>query len=570
MLTKLGKKLANVSLRTMVVTLVVLILLLFGIAQLVLIKTIDSNAVAARQAYVEDRAEQLRAQTELLVDNITSTANELAFNSIVLKFVEANRMREKLLAYNRIQVLLESVDMANPSIENAFLTDFDNVHFGNTETQSFTLKKNLVLYMKDHGWPNSQIHLLLESNHQRRLVSITPSLTFEGKRLYIVISYVLDNINTLLKMTADSERSKLLDREGALIFSYGQAEVPTTVNVINARSRNTRLGWHWEVTDTSTGVGQINQVTLRFVLALDAVLAGALLLFLILHDRAVIRPIAHLIRFLDSNTDGQGKTRLNMASGNEIGHIAQEIDHMLDGMERANTAAWNAQQNVYDLKIARQQARFNALQSQINPHFLYNTLECVCGIAVAHGVEEILDICTSMADIFRYSIKGSEYVRLKDELGIIQEYMSIMQIRQNNRYQVEINVPEEALEMLIPRMILQPVVENAVFHGLERIYHTPRLRVDARLKNEGIELMVCDNGVGMSDDALSALRVALKHAPEEGASDMADKDSIGLVNINDRIRLTCGEEYGLRIESKEGKGTSVMILLPYMNNMNKD
>ena len=564
---RIDRMMANTGLRTMVVVLVVLVLVCFGIAQFALTSTIYSNAMAARQTYVEDRAEQLRVQTDLLVENITSIGKELAFNALVLKYVDADRMNEKLIAYNGIQVLLEAVAMSNPSIQTVFLTDFDHVHFGNTETFSFALKRRVVSWMDGHGWPAAQVNLSLEESGDRTLVCVTPSFERNKKQLYVVIAYDLAGIETLLDMTDGDESSVLVDQGGERLFSRGPADGAARDGGIRAVSHATLLNWHWEVTDASLSAGPRNQVTMRFVLALDAVLAGMLLLFLVLHDRTVIRPIARVTRFLDQNADGQNKARLNMRSQNEIGRIAQEIDRMLDGVERANAAAWSAQQNVYALKIARQQARFNALQSQINPHFLYNTLECVRGIAMAHGMDDILDICTFMADMFRYSIKGGEFVRLREELEIVHEYMGIMQIRQNNRYHVEIDVPEAAMDARIPRMTLQPVVENAVFHGLERTYLSPSLTVSARLCDEGIELKVRDNGVGISAEALQKLQAELKHAPEDGSAATADKDSIGLVNINDRIRLSCGERYGLRIESTEGKGTTVTIVLPDMNTM---
>ena len=560
---KLRWRLSNVSLRTMMLAVVVLVLVFFVTAQIIMTATINHNEAAAQQESVRNRAEHLRAQTDLFIENITQTGKELAFNSLVLKYIDSSRIRETLRAYNRVQVLLEAVSLSNPGIKCVFLTDFDSVHFGSTTTESFALQRELGERFQREGWPSEPQNLSLEQpGGGRDLVLVTPSLNNHGAPLYAVISYQLDMVGALLEMAGDSENCMLMDEEGRTIMAHCPLGDGRGAEV-RAQSRPTARGWHWLVTRPASGTGQFSRTTERLLLAMDGVLIAALLLFLALHERTVIRPIGQLMAFLDKNADGRSGERLNMTGDNEISRIAQEIDRMLDGMERAYGEAWEAQQSVYALKIAQQQARFNALQSQINPHFLYNTLECVRGIAMAHGIEEILDICASMADIFRYSIKGGEYVRLREEIDIVREYMGIMQIRQNNRYRFSMTPPEETLDMFIPRMILQPVVENAVFHGLERAYREPELTVSARVHEDRLELTARDNGVGMPADTLATLKGALQRQPDTAAN-LTDKGSIGLVNINDRIRLTCGLQYGLHIESVEGEGTTVTILLPIM------
>lgn len=579
MRTRIGDVFADMRLRTLMTLLVLLLLIFFGVAQGVFLGTINRNAYSAKQAYVQNRADQMRVQTDLLVSNITSSANALAYNDLVLKYTQTINIREALNVYNRIDLLLEAVTMANPNIEGIILTDFDTVHFGNTEGAIFTLKRRLAQELDACGWPAAQANLSLEDGNTQTLVCVTPSYERRQRRLYVVIFYNLNSFEAMLNLSNTEEEGYFLIDNGDRILYAGGAlgdgrrAMLKRVALEHAReealicgvSSATALKWRWAICEPAINVSAQNQGMVRFTLLMDVLLVVLLLMFLLLHDQSVNRPITRMVEFLDESCGGQGKARLNMLSRNEIGRIAQAINRMLDGMERVNEEAWHARQSVYALKIAQQQTQLNALQSQINPHFLYNTLECVRGIAMVHGVNEILDISTYMADIFRYSIKGGEYVRLEQEMEIVREYIGIMQIRQNNRYQVHIDMPQEVLSARIPRMILQPIVENAVFHGLERVCHTPCLSIEGALKGGHLELTVSDNGVGMKREELEALRRALRSTQRDGAPELASRKGIGLVNISDRIRLTCGVGYGLCINSQTDFGTTVLITLPHVH-----
>lgn len=161
--------------------------------------------------------------------------------------------------------------------------------------------------------------------------------------------------------------------------------------------------------------------------------------------------------------------RIKVRSTNEVGSLARDINRMMDEMEEMTRDMFNTQARLYKSELSQKQAEFSALQSQINPHFLYNTLNCISSIGLEYGNREIAQMTSSMSKIFRYSIKQDELVQIKEEVDCIQAYIKIISIRYDNKFSMNVDVEERLLELRTPKMILQPIVENSVYHGLERM-----------------------------------------------------------------------------------------------------
>lgn len=216
-------------------------------------------------------------------------------------------------------------------------------------------------------------------------------------------------------------------------------------------------------------------------------------------------------------------------------------------------------------EILIKQAEFSALQNQINPHFLYNTLECIRGKAYAEGVEQIASMTEALSAFFRYSINIQEnLVTLGRELENTKNYFLIQKYRFGNRFSLEIRFEEAGCleKYLIPKMTLQPIVENAIFHGLEKSVSEGVILVEVVETDRRLLISVQDNGVGMSQETLKRVRESLSGGrPGEGEG---EHTGIALSNINERIRMHFGSRYSLSVNSEEGVGTEVVLTLPKM------
>ena len=218
----------------------------------------------------------------------------------------------------------------------------------------------------------------------------------------------------------------------------------------------------------------------------------------------------------------------------------------------------------YASDILNKQAELDALQSQINPHFLYNTLDSIRGQALAEGVEDIADMTEALSTFFRYSISNrNNIVTLEEELENVQNYFMIQQFRFNNRFRLQmLPFSRQLLERCrLPKLTLQPILENTILHGMEGKIGpgTITIRVD-ETENRTV-ITISDDGAGMNEETLLRLQSRLR-GDEPVEMKRSRGSGIALPNVNRRIKLLFGEDYGLYVMSTLGLGTDVEISLP--------
>lgn len=215
------------------------------------------------------------------------------------------------------------------------------------------------------------------------------------------------------------------------------------------------------------------------------------------------------------------------------------------------------------MKILKKQAQYLALQNQINPHFLYNTLECIRSEAIVNKIDTVAKMTEALATFFRYTISDLDrLVPVSAELDNINNYYTIQHYRFGNRLSLKIDMEgdnDRILELYVPKLTLQPVVENAVFHGIEKKAGAGEVIIHFILTQQRLLIQVSDNGVGMQPDILGTLNERL--ARNIPSSD-TEKGGIAVSNVNERIKLLFGDTYGIYIRSIPGEGTDVNITLP--------
>lgn len=281
----------------------------------------------------------------------------------------------------------------------------------------------------------------------------------------------------------------------------------------------------------------------------------------------LMRPVMGLVMDMKKVGRRDMGFRIKVRFTNEIGLLACDINRMMDEMEEMARDMFNTQARLYESELSQKQAEFSALQSQINPHFLYNTLNCISSIGLEYGSREIAQITFCMSKIFRYSIKKDDLVQIREEVDCIQAYMKIILIRYENKFSMELDVEDRLLEMKTPKMILQPIVENSVYHGLERMDQGGRLQIAGSIDAHGdVCFCITDTGRGMEPEELAALQVKLGMEYPKRAPDGQPAKGIGLTNIHNRLRLLFGEGYGITIESRFGYGTTVTVKIPQLLN----
>ncbi len=224
------------------------------------------------------------------------------------------------------------------------------------------------------------------------------------------------------------------------------------------------------------------------------------------------------------------------------------------------------------LNASMKQAQYLALQNQINPHFLYNTLESIRGEALMAGIDGVASMTEALSTFFRYTISNVDHlVTLEDELSNIENYYVIQQYRFGDKLGLSIDYDDDddmsVLNLKVPKLILQPLVENSIYHGIERKTGRGELKIKIENTRERLIIKVSDDGIGMSPEILDALNERLiTNSPESIKTDQHDDghehSGIAIINVNNRIRLLFGDRYGIYIYSTEGVGTDVEMTLP--------
>lgn len=283
------------------------------------------------------------------------------------------------------------------------------------------------------------------------------------------------------------------------------------------------------------------------------------ILFFLLLTRGIVRPLHQfhetILQIRQSNQRGL-KTDLNLEGCAEITEIGHEFTGMLNDIEKLNRKIFQSAMDLYELKVQKQDAELAYLRSQIDPHFLYNTLEVIRKMALEKESPEIAQMTVDMGNIFRYSAKGEDEVTLEGEIAIIKSYIRIQQMRFAGKIEVFYFIPEEVLHLRVMKMLLQPIVENSIFHGLEPRNQKGSLYIGARLEDETLIITVKDDGVGIAQEQLDEIQGML-------AEDSTDtREHVGLLNTHARIRLYYGRAYGISIESCPEDGTTVIMKLP--------
>ena len=300
----------------------------------------------------------------------------------------------------------------------------------------------------------------------------------------------------------------------------------------------------------------------RITLSTYGFIFAALVLLCCLVYGHVIRPIRRQMEFVMGYTRDT-RQRIAVVENNEFGELARRINQMLDELEALNHQVIEGGRKLLQMEYAKKQTEMIAYKSQINPHFMYNTLECIRGMALYKGEKEIARLTGSLSKLFRYNVKGKELVTIREAAKNLREYAMIIDYRFMGKFQVNITLENESLALrYIPKMLVQPLLENAVLHGLEPNLGKGAVRVlFAEEDGGGIRIEVEDDGCGMEEEALEKIREQMSTWDEDQAFEMT-QHGIGISNVYRRMRLFYGAQASFDIYSGKGKGTRIVMRLP--------
>ncbi len=266
--------------------------------------------------------------------------------------------------------------------------------------------------------------------------------------------------------------------------------------------------------------------------------------------KSVTKPLKHLSEVSGAVAGGDLAIRAEVSDGAEVKQLADSFNVMIDKINELLDQVTSEQ-------IRLRKAELELMQAQINPHFLYNTLDTIVWLAESGKQDMVVSMVGSLSDFFRTSLnQGKDIIRIEEELVHVQSYLAIQQVRYQDILEYSIDVPHEVFDGKIPKITLQPLVENALYHGIKNKRGGGRISISGAREDDCIILSVKDNGIGMTEERLNEVVKSIREKSLE------ETDIYGVFNVNERIELAFGEKYGLTIESKYGEGTTISVMLP--------
>ena len=509
------------------------------------------------------------------------------------------------IAYNQTISNVIGYKYDNPQYSSSFevykqLRDFvdplvSGVKYFNQDMQSLTLyvDSDIVKHdstittlndAQDSEWkkklgdnPDNEIYWFVEQDVPKvylvRNMPLLPQLESEGY-LYIEVEY-----NSIFDMFSKMESGQygvvIYDEEGEEIYSFNSFD--TDKYILDSKvlyegtiSEDNSLKNSYKIKDNNrrfTVVKEVTKVGWTAVIykpdsvinmsigALISVVIGVALVCIILSSLTATIVSGRFVNTIEKMTEnmkeveaGKYEVKIHSDSEDEVGSLIRGFGNMVN---RINTLI----NEVYKGKLFQKEAEMKALQAQINPHFLYNSLSLINWKAIEAKQPDISRITLLLSKFYRTSLnKGKNITSIKDEISNIQSYIDIQLMMHDNGFDVEYEIDHDIMNYSIPNLLLQPIVENAIDHGIDM--NTDKrglIKVSGKLLDgDQIEIMVSDNGVGMS---------------EETAEQMLTESSkgYGVKNVNERIKHFYGEEYGITVKSVMGEGTEIIILIPAMN-----
>ena len=345
----------------------------------------------------------------------------------------------------------------------------------------------------------------------------------------------------------NSSNFMVLDEDGELIYFVGNEERKTAIMEAFSNPEKNSLYLFSSVTNYTTGWSIVNVVEKnelseesKGIRLISFLVAGCVLVVGFIMARIISRTISQPLKQLENTIAqvGEGERHITEEFDySEVGRIGQKFKEMV------NTNL-ELSEHLMTVKLNEREAELLLLQSQINPHFLYNTLDSLYFVAIMHGDDQMAEMVEALSDNFKLALNnGNKYIKVADSVKWMQGYMKLQNMRYNNRFELFVDISREILQRETITFIFQPFIENAMYHGLEPKIGKGKISLRGWQEQNDMIFTIKDDGVGIDD--MSRL-----------------ENGYGVRNVIERIKLNYGEKYGVTFESSPGKGTKVTIVVP--------
>lgn len=491
-------------------------------------------------------------QSQIYPDNIyllrdIDSARESSILNTLFMFREINKEDVYSILFNNSQDYKTITNNIDPDIMSDILKTYRN----SVKDRPYTT----FFYNEDKNPKSVYIY-----NSQPIVYSSTKSI----ENYIIGISVLVTKINIseyARYFTYDPSTEITLKSHGNTVYITGSQN---TSSVISSY-RYEIDGTEWEICGKvffENNLFERQTIFKLFIVEEFFIILALLILFQIIYTKYIKKPINQISGFLSEYIILNKTVDIPLQTSFEFEQIAEYISQMVSKNRELIRQIFKNQQALYEKEIESKSYKFYALKSQINPHFLYNTLDCISSLAYINDVEPIADITNVLSKILRYTITEQSYTTVKDEISLLENYFSIIKLRYPDRFNYRINADESLSECKILHMLLQPIAENSVKHN-NLFARKLIVYIKIYVSEDHINCVIMDNGTGVSSEKMNSLNKSLAESVSTSAHTAPRSSHIGIRNINSRIKLMYGNEYGIQLSGKENKYIKISVKIPF-------
>lgn len=578
----------------------VLIIVTMCIMVTVLYMVFHSRAFNERGKYEEENLVNMEAYLNSYLEEVDSIAKNVNYNYYLQDYLETVIKEEDDYVDSGIGKNMRSYEMSSQAFSDTLLSRADISSIMIFGKKKMLLNRSMYTYQKvalDYSkldWyakavakPQDAIitgpnrHSFFDTDDEvislSREVQSYENGTFRG---VILINLNMNKITEICNSFQEKQENFIciINDKGELVyeqqngrerFAFDEKENRQELNTALGKTKEScfRLNYRGEkylVTRTdmkTTGWTLVSMVPYKSVMAETMAISGVMILAvaitlivtLLLLNRiltGVVKPLKKLEKYMVQVNPDNMDQRMEILTDDEIGHLSMKFNQMMDRIR-------NLKEQVIEEQEDKRKYELQALQAQINPHFLYNTLDSIIWMAETND-SNIVAMTEALAKLFRISLnKGNEEISLERELEHVKNYLIIQSMRYADKFTYEISAEPGVERCRTIKLILQPIVENCIYHGIKKKRGTGKITIRAYRREQNLIIEVSDDGCGMPEE------ICRKILSDEIESENISGSGIGVKNVNERIQLRFGKKYGLSYSSEEGVGTTVTYVLPY-------
>lgn len=578
----------------------VLIIVTMCIMVTVFYMVFHSRAFNERGKYEEENLVNMEAYLNSYLEEVDSIAKNVNYNYYLQDYLETVIKEEDDYVDSGIGKNMRSYEMSSQAFSDTLLSRADISSIMIFGKKKMLLNRSMYTYQKvalDYSkldWyakavakPQDAIitgpnrHSFFDTDDEvislSREVQSYENGTFRG---VILINLNMNKITEICNSFQEKQENFIciINDKGELVyeqqngrerFAFDEKENRQELNTALGKTKEScfRLNYRGEkylVTRTdmkTTGWTLVSMVPYKSVMAetmaisrvMILAVAITLIVTLLLLNRiltGVVKPLKKLEKYMVQVNPDNMDQRMEILTDDEIGHLSMKFNQMMDRIR-------NLKEQVIEEQEDKRKYELQALQAQINPHFLYNTLDSIIWMAETND-SNIVAMTEALAKLFRISLnKGNEEISLERELEHVKNYLIIQSMRYADKFTYEISAEPGVERCRTIKLILQPIVENCIYHGIKKKRGTGKITIRAYRREQNLIIEVSDDGCGMPEE------ICRKILSDEIESENISGSGIGVKNVNERIQLRFGKKYGLSYSSEEGVGTTVTYVLPY-------